>query len=286
MKRRLSKRDLDFLLRLVEMGHVTVELLRLWFPELGVVAAGTWIKRLRKSGWLESAPLDQHTHYYRLSNKAVRYLKRTHGVKVSRAMTRPLKPTRKPEKHAFLHFVSDQSHPARKPFRPFRDAVRFAGLAAHVQSGHSDPLKQMFFYCEGANVGVFMFDRGGSRFLQKNVKSKVSGLVNGTTPKVVGESFKALVAAGLFRLTIVTVSAQRKAELEEEIRFSPPPFSYEIFVMEAIAALLPTQQLNSRRTTNQKGSRRGRKTSRGAPPGSSGPGANGPQIDLGSSFVE
>ena len=43
MKRRLSKRGLQLLLMVSEYGHVTVDLLRLWFPELSAVAAGTVI---------------------------------------------------------------------------------------------------------------------------------------------------------------------------------------------------------------------------------------------------
>ena len=257
MKRKLSKRGLQLLLMLVVYGFMTVELLRRWCPELSAVAAGTIIKRLRKSGWLESAPLDQHTHYYRLSNKSVRYLRKAHGIKVSRAATRPLKPYRKPERHAFVTFVSS-AVVTRKPFRPFHDADRFPGVAGLVQSGKTDPLRQMLFYSEGPVVGLFILDRGGPRFLENNIKRRVSKLINGVAAKSVGDSFKTLINAGQFRLTIVTTSISRKTELEEEIRRDPPHFTYEILVMEAIAALLPIRIPATRRAAKSKGQERGR----------------------------
>lgn len=146
----------------------------------------------------------------------------------------------------------------RKPFRPFHDAERFPGIASHVQSGKTDPLRQMLFYSEGPVVGLLILDRGGPRFLDNNIKRRVSKLINGVAAKAVGDSFKALINAGHFRLTIVTTSVSRKTELDEEIRRDPPHFKYEILVMEAIAALLPIRIPTTRRTAKAKGTENGR----------------------------
>lgn len=240
MKRKQTKRNVELLVRVAEYGHVTVELLRLWFPGLSASAAGTWIKRLRKSGWLESAPLDRHSHYYRLSNKAVRYLKQIHGVRVSRAMTRALKPYRKPDKHAFAVFLSTPGEFHRQPFRPFRDSERFPSLAAYVAAGKADPLRQLFFYSVGRSVGLFALDHGSPWFVRK-LRQRVIALITGEHPKAIGDSIQKLAAAQQFQLTIATTSASRKAELEAEIRLDPPPFTFEVLVMEEIAALLPSQ---------------------------------------------
>jgi hypothetical protein len=237
MKRRLGRRDVEFLMRIVPHGHVTLEIVRQWYPWLSQSAAGSWIKRLRKSGYLESAPLDQRRYYYRLSNKAVLFLRQRRGTRVSRAATRPLKPYRKPEKHAFLVFTSKAHEPPRIPFRPCLDQSRFDDVSAFIQSGKTDPLRQKLFYAAGAMVGYFVLDRGHPAFIKRKLKPKVFSLLR-------WGSFQRLMAEGNFRLTIVTTSESRRSELEQDIKREPPPFSYEISVLEEIAALLPTRILD------------------------------------------
>lgn len=234
MKRRLTRRDFELLKRIAEHGHLTVDVLRFWYPELSKTAASTWVKRLRKSGHLESASLDQRRRYYRLSHLSVMLLRRKAGVRVSRAKARPLKPLRKAEQHAFLLFTASASDLPRQVLRPCHDTVRFGDLAELVASGKTDPLRQKLFYCEGETVGYFVLDRGSRSFVTRKVKPKVFAVLKWA-------SFQQLLAAGHFRLTIVTTAASRAEELTTEMKQEAPPFPFEITVLEEIAALLPTR---------------------------------------------
>jgi hypothetical protein len=149
-----------------------------------------------------------------------------------------LKPYRKPERHAFLLFTSQACEPARKPFRPGLDAARFSEIGDVVRSGKADPLRQKLFYSAGSCVGYFVLDRGHPVFIRRKLQPKVVSLLR-------WESFQRLVAEGNFRLTIVTCSESRQQELLAEIQREPPPFPFEVIVLEEIAALLPTRRLDA-----------------------------------------
>jgi len=243
-KRRLSARDVELLMRMVPHGHVTLDVVMRWHPKLSRAAVGSWIKRLRQSGYLESAPLDRYRHYYRLSEKAVAYLRHKRGVRVSRAATRPIKPYRKPEKYAFLLYCSMQGVPSREPYRPGYDSARFPEIAAYIQSGKADPLRQKLFYAAGDEVGYFVLDRGHAAFVQRKLKPKVAAVLK-------WKPFQALLSSGHFRLTIVTSSDGRKSELEREIKGEPPPFTWEVVVLEEVAAVLPQSTSNLPQSTSQ-----------------------------------
>ena len=251
-KRRLNSRDTELLVRTARYGHFTIDVVLLWYPQLSRTAAGSWTKRLRQSGYLESAPLDRHRHYYRLSERAVAYLRHKRGVRVSRAATRPLKPYRKPEKYAFLLFCSMPTQPSREPYRPGFDSSRFPEIAAYIESGKADPLRQKLFYAAGADVGFFVLDRGHPAFVERKLKPKVAAVLK-------WKPFQALLSAGHFRLTIITSSESRKRELEQDIKREPPPFHWEVVVLEcrrqsesaALGRHLGECQRNVQRTTVQ-----------------------------------
>jgi len=231
----MAKRDLEFLKRIVPHGHVTLDVLLRWFPGLSLSAGRSWIKRLRASHWLESAPLDEHRCYYRLSNKAVVFLRTKHGIRVSRAATRPLKPLRKPERHAFLLYTSHDVVPRPEPYRPAFDSERFPEIAAVVASGKADPLRQKLFYSQGTVVGYFVLDRSHPTFVSDKLLPKVQMLWK-------WEAFERLCTDGLFALTVVTTSVTRARELTAVINRDAPPFRWEVVVMEEIAALLPRRR--------------------------------------------
>ena len=100
MRYRFSRRDKELFERMVPFGHFTIDVLMRWYPKLTVTAVRSWIKRLRQSGWIVSDPLDERRIYYRLSNRAIEYLKQR-GVRVSRAATRPLKPSSRSQNNVF-----------------------------------------------------------------------------------------------------------------------------------------------------------------------------------------
>lgn len=239
MKKYLIERDIEFLKWIAENGAVTLDVAHRKYPHLSRSAAGAWIKRLRQAGWLLSSPLDQHRHQYRLSEKAVSYLRNKCQFKVSRAATRPIKPYRKPERQALLEYCHPAEGPSRLVYRPSRDAELFPELVAHVALGKADPMRQKLFYREGETVGYFVLDRGHPAFIQRKLAPKVVSLLT-------WKSFERLRSVGLLRLTIVTVSVTRKEELESEIRNEPPPFAWEIVVLAEIAALLPIRVTSPR----------------------------------------
>jgi len=238
MSRRLGERDSRLLEEIALYGHITLETLLQRRPELSQSAVGSWLKRLRKSGYLESAPLDQRRYYYRLSHKAVMHLRKRRGVRVSRAATRPLKPYRKPERHAFLLFTSVPSEVPRKPYRPSLDVARFGEINEVIRSGKADPLRQKLFFACGESVSYFVLDRGHPAFIQRKLKPKVVSLLG-------WPSFQRLIAEGTFRLTVITCSEGRQQELLAEIQREPPPFPIDVIVLEEVAALFPTRRLNS-----------------------------------------
>lgn len=84
MSRRVSNRDAGMLERIAPYGHVTFEVCQQWRADLWQPAIGSWLKRLRKSGVLESAPLDQRRHYNPIKHKAVMFLRKRRGVRVTR----------------------------------------------------------------------------------------------------------------------------------------------------------------------------------------------------------
>jgi len=239
MKRiRLSKRDRELLIRIVPFGHATVEIIQRWYSWLSIAAVRSWIKRLRQAGWIVSAPLDERRNYYRLSNRAVQYLRNKWGVRVSRATTRPLKPNRKPEKHAWLLFISENPTLGREAYRPAFDSGLFPELAAHLAEGKADPYRQRLFYRAGETIGLFVLDRGHPDFVNAKLKPQVEDLWR-------QPSFAKVVNAGLFELTVSTSSISRKRELETVINEHPPGFHWQIVVMEEIAALLPRRSSSS-----------------------------------------
>jgi hypothetical protein len=196
------------------------------------MAVRSWIKRLRQSGWLVSAPLDERRNYYRLSNRAVKFLRECRGVRVSRAATRALKPNRKPEKHALLLFISGDPESKRQAYRPAFDAARFPDLVEHLATGKADPYRQRLFYQSDLTIGLFALDRGNPDFVQAKLKPQVEALWQQSM-------FSQIVRDGLFELTVATCSESRKRELEAEMDRCPPGFKWRIVVMEEIAALLP-----------------------------------------------
>lgn len=229
---RLPARDTELLKLIARFGLTTLGVVMVWFPQLSRSAAGSQIKRLRQSGYLHSAPLDRHQHYYYLTEKAVAYLRHKLGVRVSRAATRSLTPYRKPEKYAFLRFCSMPAEASRQPYRPGFDAVRFPAIATYIQSGQADPLRQKLFYAAGDTVGLFLLDRGHPAFVPRKLQPKVAAVLK-------WQPFQALLEAGQFRLTIVTTSLSRQQQLKHEIHGDPPPFPWEIVVLEDVAAVLP-----------------------------------------------
>lgn len=230
--RRLPARDVELLVRTVPHGHVTLDVVLRWYPQLSRSAVGSWIKRLRQAGYLESAPLDRHRYYYRLSERAVAYLRHKRGVRVSRAATRPIKPYRKPEKYAFLLYCAMPAVPSREPYRPGYEGPRFDDVKRFIQSGKADPFRQKLFYAAGEDVGYFILDRGHRAFVQRKLMPKVAAILK-------WPSFQALLSEGQFRLTIVTCSETRKRELEHDIKCEHPPFPWEVVVLEEITAVLP-----------------------------------------------
>lgn len=232
MRVRLSRRDIEFIARIVPYGHVTLSVMQRWYPHLSQMALRSWVKRLRQSGWLISASLDERRNYYRLTNKSVKYLRQSRGIRVSRAATRPLKPNRKPEKHAWLLFISADAEGKRQAYRPAFDSARFPDLAEHLATGKADPYRQRLFYLSELTIGLFTLDRGNPDFVQAKLKPQVEALWQQST-------FSQIVRDGHFELTVATCSESRKRELEAEMDRCPPGFRWQIVVMEEIAALLP-----------------------------------------------
>jgi hypothetical protein len=245
MKKSLIARDIEFLKLVVECGAITLDVAQRIHSTMTRSAVGAWIKRLRQGGWLLSSPLDQHRHQYRLSEKAVAFLRNKCQFKVSRAATRPIKPYRKPERQALLEYCHPEEGPTRRLYRPSRDVELFPDVVAHVAQGKADPLRQKLFYREGETIGYLVLDRGHTSFVRQKLPPKVVSLLS-------WKSFDRLRSAGKLRLTIITVSATRKAELEAEILSEPPPFAWEIVVLAEIAALLPMRVTPPRAAVKEK----------------------------------
>jgi len=214
-------------------SHITVEALRrLEFSGQTRSAVESWLRRMVRDGWLQSAPLDDHQAYYRLTAKAVLYLKRICKRRVSRAATRPLSPNRKFEKHALLLHCTAVDSPQRWTYRPSHDAGAFNDIASHIAQGKADPLRHKLFYREGDTVGYFVADRGQSRLIQSKIRPKMFSLFK-------WQSFQQLAETKRIRLTIVTTTESRKRELVSECEENPPPLAWEVVVIAELSSLLP-----------------------------------------------
>jgi DNA-binding MarR family transcriptional regulator len=212
-------------------GLITVEtLLRLTGQTRS--AAESWLRRMVRDGWLQSAPLDDHQVYYRLTAKAVLYLKRICKRRVSRAATRPLSANRKFEKYALLLHCTAVGSPQRSAYRPSHDAAAFSDIAAHIGQGKADPLRHKLFYREGEIIGYFVADRGQSRLIQSKVRPKMFSIFS-------WNSFQQLAESNRIRLTIATTTESRKRELVSEFEENPPPIAWEVVVIPELCSLLP-----------------------------------------------
>jgi hypothetical protein len=216
-----------------DFGHLAVDPLhRLEFAGQTRTAAESWLRRMVRDGWLQSAPLDDHQVYYRLTAKAVLYLKRICKRCVSRAATRPLSPNRKFEKHAVLLYCTAVDSPQRWAYRPSHDAKAFNDIAAHIAQGKADPLRHKLFYREGDIIGYFVADRGQSRLIQSKVRPKMFSIFRWS-------SFQQLAEAKRIRLTVVTPTENRRRELVRECEENPPPIAWEVVVIPELSSLLP-----------------------------------------------
>lgn len=201
-------------------------------------AAESWLQRMCKKGYLQTAPLDRRRVYYRLTAKAVLYLKRHCNYRVSRASTRPLTPNRKFEKHALLQYCTAPKAPQRSAYQPNRDAVRFPDIAAHISAGKANPLRHKLFYLEGTLVGYLVADRGQRQLVQERIRPRMVSLFN-------WDSFKQLASENCVRLTVVTMSHTRSRELTQDIKSNPPPFSWEIVPIPELLGICPPTKLKA-----------------------------------------
>jgi len=221
---------------IADFGHVDVESLhRIEFNGQDRSAAESWLRRMCRGGWLQSAKLDERRVYYRLTAKAVVYLKRICRQRVSRAATRPLSANRKFEKHALLQYCTAEGAPKRQAFRPSHDAGRFSDIAAHIADGKADPLRHKLFYREDELIGYFVADRGQERLVQSRVRPKMYALFR-------WQSFRELAEQKVIRLTIATMTDTRARELRRDVEENPPPVAWEIVVVPELIGLLPRKR--------------------------------------------
>ena len=229
MRLRMRKRDQRLLLRIASYGHITLEVMQLWFPEMSKTALESWIKRLRDQRLPNAAFLDARRKYYRLSELAVMTLRRQLGVRVSKAAARPRKPGRKAERHGALLYCCQ--HEGRSFYRPSLDRRRFPDIAEHIANGKADPLRQKLFYAEGAVVGYFVLDQGQTTFIASKLSPKLLALAK-------WRSFQQLVEGGEFRLTVAAVAEARATQLRQALSDDAPPFAWEVVVISEVADLV------------------------------------------------
>jgi hypothetical protein len=219
-----------------EFGGTTVELAhRRYFAGSSLSAAESWLRRGCKYGWLRAAPLDGKRSYYHLTVRAVRWLRKVKRVPLSRAAARALRPMTKAQRFAALLYCTPESGPLRHAYRPSHDAAKFPDIAAHIASGKADPLRQKLFYKDGEMIGLLLLDRGQDQFIERKAKPKVLSLAG-------WDSFLALIQAGRFRLTVVTVTESRQRQLLDELSEDAPEFPHEIVILPDLGRVLPQRR--------------------------------------------
>lgn len=212
-------------------GGLSLELIhRRHFPDLQARAAESWTKRRVFAGILEAAPLDSRRVYYHLTKKGADWLRRVHGVRVSRAAARPLRPMAKAMRIAAAEYCTPPAAPRLSLIRPCQHPDRFPDLAAYVASGRADPLRQKLLYEDGTIIGFLAVDRGQEQFIRRKVQPKAHSLSRWT-------SLRTLIDQDRFRLTILTPTASRRDELVEAVNEAPPPFSWEVVTIPQLLVL-------------------------------------------------
>jgi len=225
--------DVPRLIDIAAFGGLSADLIhRRHFRTLEPRAAESWIKRRVFSGILQSAPLDARRVYYHLTKKGLDWLKRVHGVKVSRASARPMRPMAKVLRIAAAEFCTLGDQPALSLLRPFQHPDRFPDLASYVAKGHADPLRQKLFYQKQNLIGFLAVDRGQDHFVMRKVQPKVLSLSR-------WDSLRSLMNQNQFQLTVLSPSDSRRGELTEQIQASPPPFAWEIITLPQLLDLEP-----------------------------------------------
>lgn len=245
MKHRPRSRDIPRLTDVGEFGLMTVDTMHArHFADQRVAAAESFLRRQCRAGWLDVSPLYRQKVYYRLTRRSVEYLRGTEHLPLSRAVLRPLKPLTKVQRYAALLYCTPAHGTLRRLCRPSHDPERFPDLTEYIRGGAADPLRQKLFYRDGDLTGLLLVDRGQHLFLERKVKPKVLSLAR-------WQSFLDLLQTGRFRLTIVSPSSTRAAELEADIRADAPEFPWEIVPLPELAQLLPRRRLLAPLTTTQ-----------------------------------